>query len=95
MAAEEAENAKKSAVKGSAKVAMKKGLQVDAFDFGTAKESYAASGIDDAIALLDLAGKDTPANTDKLERHPERRMKSAYAVFEVCIPFIAMRHWLI
>lgn len=41
---------------------------------------YSASNLDDAIALLDA----TNLETDKLalDRHPERRIKAAYAVFE-------------
>lgn len=42
---------------------------------------YSASGLDAAMELMDLAttGKDT---SEKLERHPEKRVKSAYAAFE-------------
>jgi hypothetical protein len=39
------------------------------------QEEYTASGVDQALELL---GSDTT----KLERHPERRMKSAYLAFE-------------
>ncbi|KAF1363248.1 DUF1014-domain-containing protein [Lizonia empirigonia] len=37
-----------------------------------------ASGIDNALDALDI----TADNKDKLDRHPERRFKAAYAVFE-------------
>ncbi|KAJ1344359.1 hypothetical protein BSLG_001094 [Batrachochytrium salamandrivorans] len=41
------------------------------------------SGIDGAMDLLSLATKGTDAcNNDKLERHPEKRVKSAFAAFE-------------
>ncbi|KAI8613795.1 hypothetical protein BC830DRAFT_447418 [Chytriomyces sp. MP71] len=46
--------------------------------------AYAASGLDDALDLLDLANKGTTVNnaTKEIEKHPERRMKSAWAAFE-------------
>ncbi|KAJ3195209.1 hypothetical protein HDU82_002196, partial [Entophlyctis luteolus] len=47
-----------------------------------APETYAASGIDAALELLDLTTK-KPANAAQaIEKHPERRMKSAWAAFE-------------
>lgn len=42
-------------------------------------EEYGATGIDNALDLLNLT---TAKSSDKIERHPERRMKSAYAAFE-------------
>ncbi|KAI8919584.1 hypothetical protein BC831DRAFT_481289 [Entophlyctis helioformis] len=45
-------------------------------------ESYAASGLDGALELLSLASKGSASNSDTLDRHPERRLKSAYAAFE-------------
>lgn len=41
---------------------------------------YSASNLDDAIQLLEAANLDT--SKTNLERHPERRVKAAYAVFE-------------
>lgn len=41
---------------------------------------YSASNLDDAIALLDATNLDTDKLT--LDRHPERRVKAAYTVFE-------------
>ena len=38
-----------------------------------------ASGIDNALDALSLT---SDANTTKIERHPERRFKAAYAAFE-------------
>lgn len=38
-----------------------------------------ASGIDNALDALSLA---TSSNNDKIDRHPERRFKAAYAAFE-------------
>ncbi|KAJ3252148.1 hypothetical protein HK103_001801 [Boothiomyces macroporosus] len=43
-------------------------------------DSYGASGIDSALDLLDLTVKD--GSNVKLDRHPERRQKAAYAAFE-------------
>lgn len=42
---------------------------------------FSASGIDAAMDLLDLTTSKN-SKEDKLDRHPERRVKSAYAVFE-------------
>ncbi|KAJ3077950.1 hypothetical protein HDU99_000860 [Rhizoclosmatium hyalinum] len=46
-------------------------------------DTYAASGIDAALDLLDLTTKkgNVPAS-DAIDKHPERRMKSAWAAFE-------------
>lgn len=38
-----------------------------------------ASGIDNALDALSLTGKDSG---DKIDRHPERRFKAAYAAYE-------------
>ncbi|KAJ3271693.1 hypothetical protein HDU76_011006, partial [Blyttiomyces sp. JEL0837] len=49
-------------------------------------DAYAATNIDDALQLLDLTAKGvaTPqaAASAGIERHPEKRMKSAWAAFE-------------
>ena len=46
---------------------------------GSKKESaLSATGIDNALDALSLASKDT----SKIDRHPERRFKAAYAAFE-------------
>ena len=42
---------------------------------------YSASGLDAAMELMDLATT-AKASDGKLERHPEKRVKSAYAAFE-------------
>ncbi|KAJ3131520.1 hypothetical protein HK100_006292 [Physocladia obscura] len=49
---------------------------------GTPIESYAASGIDAALDLLELTTKKSPNASQAVEKHPERRMKSAWAQFE-------------
>ncbi len=46
-------------------------------------DSFVASGIDDAISLLNIATSDDVKSSERIERHPERRVKSAYAAFEV------------
>lgn len=49
-----------------------------------------ASGIDNALDALDLTGE---SNAQKLERHPERRFKAAYAKFELTrLPEIEQEH---
>lgn len=70
--------------KGSgAKPAQKKsrGLDLSQLDDGPSDKKGAAlsaSGIDNALDALSLTNKDT----SKVERHPERRFKAAYAAFE-------------
>lgn len=69
---------------GNKKVAVKKsrGLDLSAFDDepSSSKKGPAlnASGIDNALDALDI----TSNNTDKIDRHPERRFKAAYNAFE-------------
>jgi hypothetical protein len=43
-------------------------------------ETYSASNIDDALSLLESLTMETA--TGALERHPERRMKAAFAAYE-------------
>ncbi|ORY50609.1 DUF1014-domain-containing protein [Neocallimastix californiae] len=57
--------------------------------FGKEKaEEFGASGIDNALDLMsainepDEAASGNNNNNNKIDRHPERRVKSAYAVFE-------------
>ena len=87
MAAEEKEfGSKKPLLKGNDKKAEQRTLR----DLKYQSESqtdiveYSASGLDAALELLDLASADTSRvkESDKLDRHPERRVKSAYAAFE-------------
>ncbi|KAJ3031217.1 UNVERIFIED_CONTAM: hypothetical protein HDU68_005823 [Siphonaria sp. JEL0065] len=96
LAAEEAEFSKKKPVaqKGGAnkaaptmasmvqKMAMGMSSAATNADGTPAVDTYGASGIDAALELLDLTtGKKVPAN-QAIDKHPERRMKSAWAVFE-------------
>lgn len=82
LAAEEASQPSKAKGAG-AKTAQKKtrGLDLSQLDdsFSSKKgTALHASGIDNALDALSLADKDT----SKVERHPERRFKAAYAAFE-------------
>lgn len=82
LAAEEASQPSKAKGAG-AKTAQKKsrGLdlsQLDDAPSGKKGSALHASGIDNALDALSLTNKDT----SKVERHPERRFKAAYAAFE-------------
>lgn len=67
---------KKTAVKKS------KGLDLSSLDDepSSSKKGPAlnATGIDNALDALDISSN----NTDKIDRHPERRFKAAYSAFE-------------
>ncbi|KAJ3196823.1 hypothetical protein HK101_007543 [Irineochytrium annulatum] len=91
LAAEEsALPSKPLATKGSSKTAAKKTAAVESYasDSRSGLESFAASGIENAIDLLEVSSKDTshmagaPASKGGVEKHPEKRMKSAWAAFE-------------
>ena len=83
----EEEKATKSAPKGKVKAAEKKvtpsrGLDLSQLDAPARQDGPAtalsASGIDNALdALLITTGQDA-----KIDKHPERRFKAAYAAFE-------------
>lgn len=82
LAEEEASQPSKGKGAG-AKTAQKKtrGLDLSQLDdsFSSQKSSALnASGIDNALDALSLTNKET----SKVERHPERRFKAAYAAFE-------------
>lgn len=69
--------------RGLEKSAQKKELKLEEFTNNTEEvEKFTASNLDDAIELLSLATESTGKTVDLLDRHPERRVKSAYAVFE-------------
>lgn len=62
-----------------AKTAQKKARGIDsAFASLDKPSALNASGIDNALDALSL----TNSTNDKIDRHPERRFKAAYAVFE-------------
>lgn len=83
MLAEEEKNTPGRAVPKNSKTAVKKtrGLDLSQLD-GDGSGSLGAlnaSGIDNALDALSLTGGD---NSDKIDRHPERRFKAAYTAFE-------------
>lgn len=58
-----------------------KGLDLSGLDAPSSKKELAAlnaTGIDNALDALSL----TSNNTDKIDRHPERRFKAAYKAYE-------------
>ena len=71
---------------GNAKTAQKKtnrGLDLSQLDSSSTDAKGAvlnASGIDNALDALSLTNKS--ADSSKVDRHPERRFKAAYAAFE-------------
>jgi hypothetical protein len=79
---EEASLPSKPAGKNKTAVKKTRGLDLSALDDEPAGSKKAAtlnaSGIDNALDALDL----TSNNTDKIDRHPERRFKAAYNAFE-------------
>ncbi|OJJ50056.1 hypothetical protein ASPZODRAFT_59646 [Penicilliopsis zonata CBS 506.65] len=84
LAAEEASQPAKA--KGAnAKTAQKKTRgtldlsQLDDAPAGRKGTTLNASGIDNALDALSLTGS---TNNDKIDRHPERRFKAAYAAYE-------------
>ncbi|KAJ5226341.1 Coiled-coil domain-containing protein [Penicillium chermesinum] len=81
LAEEEASQPSKGKGAG-AKTAQKKtrGLDLSQLDDVPSKKgsTLSASGIDNALDALSLTAKDT----SKIDRHPERRFKAAYAAFE-------------
>ncbi|KAL2352764.1 hypothetical protein BJ546DRAFT_987422 [Cryomyces antarcticus] len=56
-----------------------KGLDLSGLDTPSSLPALNATGIDNALDALSLT-KDN--NADKIDRHPERRFKAAYAAFE-------------
>lgn len=83
LAQEELENTVKKPATKHDKPLVSKPLSHSLTSYETAPvAAYTASNIDDALNLLDLAATDSVSHSDKLDRHPERRMKSAYAAFE-------------
>jgi hypothetical protein len=72
----------KSAQKKKAAPAQSRGLDLSQLDSpepsSKTQATLNASGIDDALDALDI----TAGSNDLLDRHPERRFKAAYTVFE-------------
>ncbi|KAL1303406.1 hypothetical protein AAFC00_006798 [Neodothiora populina] len=65
---------------GNAKTAQKKsrGLDLSGLDTPSSLASLNATGIDNALDALSI----TAGSNDKIDKHPERRFKAAYAAFE-------------
>ena len=82
LAAEEEKSLPSRAAPKNSKTAAKKtparGLDLSQLDAGDKPSALNASGIDNALDALSLTGK----SNEKIDRHPERRFKAAYAAFE-------------
>lgn len=65
---------------GNAKTAVKKsrGLDLSGLDAPSSKSTLSATGIDNALDALSLDAN----SSEKIDRHPERRFKAAYAAYE-------------
>lgn len=83
LALEESENAQKKPTQQQPKKSQQLSTQNTLAFSSTPIESFTATNIDDALSLLDIAGSDAiVSGTSGLDRHPERRAKSAFAAFE-------------
>ena len=86
LAAEEKETASARAAPKNAKTATKKakGLDLSQLDepasSSKANPALNATGIDNALDALSLTSANQ--NSEKVDKHPERRFKAAYAAFE-------------
>ncbi|KAE8142654.1 hypothetical protein BDV38DRAFT_235388 [Aspergillus pseudotamarii] len=81
LAAEEASQPSKPKGKSNQPVKKSRGLDLSQLDDQPASRkgtALNASGIDNALDALSLTGKDS----SKIDRHPERRYKAAYAAYE-------------
>lgn len=78
--AEEEKDARAAPKNAKTAVKKSKGLDLSQLDDEPSKKSNAlnATGIDNALDALSL----TAGSTDKIDKHPERRFKAAYAAFE-------------
>lgn len=73
----------KAKQRGAEKVAAKKTNKIDDFmDFGKDVPELSASGIDKALEALALTSKDRGVSDKDIDRHPERRVKAAFAAYE-------------
>lgn len=79
--AEEIANPSKS--RGAAKQANKKTNKIDSFlDWNKDTPELSASGLDSALEALALTGRDGGVQSKDIDRHPERRVKAAFAAYE-------------
>ncbi|GAM89902.1 hypothetical protein ANO11243_079420 [Dothideomycetidae sp. 11243] len=84
LAEEEASLPSKGSGKASAAPKKSRGLDLSGLDLPSSKKEMAAlnaSGIDNALDALSLTAGGAAA-ADKVDRHPERRFKAAFAAFE-------------
>lgn len=69
--------------RGAAKVAAKRAGKIDDFlDWNKDTPELSASGIDDALNALALTGREGGVANKDIDRHPERRVKAAFAAYE-------------
>lgn len=68
--------------RGAAKVASRRTGKIDDFLGDSNAPELSASGIDSALEALSLTGRDGGVQTKDIDKHPERRVKAAYAAFE-------------
>lgn len=69
--------------RGAAKVAAKKTNKIDDFlDFNKDTPELSASGIDSALEALALTGREGGVESKDIDKHPERRVKAAFAAYE-------------
>ena len=72
-----------SKLRGAEKVASRRAGKIDDFlDFNSEKPQLSATGVDDALEALSLTGKGGGVQNKELDRHPERRVKAAFAAYE-------------
>ncbi|TPX49578.1 hypothetical protein SeMB42_g01350 [Synchytrium endobioticum] len=90
LAAEEKELSKKPVkpakddkpARGAAKVAERRSDRTESSPSHDNVIEFVASNIDDALDLLTITGSGGDVKSSAVERHPEKRMKAAYAAFE-------------
>lgn len=69
--------------RGAAKVAAKRTGKIDDFlDWDSSKPELNASGIDSALEALALTSTDGGVGNKDIDRHPEKRVKAAFAAYE-------------
>ncbi|KAG4304186.1 hypothetical protein PORY_002367 [Pneumocystis oryctolagi] len=78
----EAEELRNISSKGNARGSQKKMNKSVINDFHEKPKTYSASNIDDALELLSLQNKGNTKIMSEIDRHPERRFKSALDAYE-------------
>lgn len=73
----------KSKQRGAEKIAARRTGKIDDFlDFNSDKQELSASGIESALEALALTSAGGGVGNKDIDRHPERRVKAAYAAYE-------------